>query len=1054
MAPINIRPDALAGINTKNYRLDLGGHYFDVQGVQTDYSIRYVGDDTLRFELRDGDQADWDKRSGVGSERDQIASKTLFSNGTPVEINFDLNIAPGAPNTAKWLVLGQLHLAEWTGSMTGASPPMGVFMVGERMCIDIRYNDANGAVVNKVLFADLHDIQRGHEYKMDIKAVFDPGGNGRLVVSRDGVTLVDYSGPMGYTNQTKAYWAEGLYRDGAATDTLVAEYGHLQIKTGAAVTLPDKSDFIDAPKLAVDKVGAASADGSHIATLSGSAKAGTNVTVFSGDTKLGVAKVDAEGHFTLNVKIAKGAETLLSSIATDSTGRNGLEAKPIAIEIGTGAEIGARLKDIVARGDVAKIVITDGTVLTVSSGNFSYISKYGQETLSKIQGNFSFYQTTKVTGQSYDQQDFFFDAKGTLLEKTRLAKGVEVYSETYNADGSRHIVSKNDAGGTNISNIDKSGVTTRLEQYDAKNKLIYLQIKNLNGSSESHAYNPVNGSEKYTLSAADGSRVEGYLGLAGRAFTKEVTSYDKAGKMAEQARFEADGTKIFLQAWNADGSRVIHNYDGVTGKETSFTVYAASGARTETTLKAGQPDQILKVIKYDAAGKVVSQTAGGTLPPQASDAGVVTKPAEVPVVQAPKPADVPVVQAPKPAEAPVVPTPKPAEAPVVQVPKAQTTYTVDAKSGLKIGSLQVNADGSKSVTTFKAGHEDQLLKKTVYDAAGRPVLDQTFDGAGKLLLQVSSAADGSHVNTQFAIKGKPYDTLTSTYDASGKVVASTQTLGSKLVSATMLDADGTKLVKDYAANGSVTQSDYAANGKLLSRDVYDAKGSHLSSDVRATDGSRTETTYGIKNQPYVEQSIKQDAAGRFVEKLRYYGDADHTLAFHEKVNGDGSGEVHSYDTQGRETAAVLTAVNKSKDAFVFSYSGQSDDAVRSQQDHFEAGKKIWTDVTEASGSHTQISYGAGTKLVSHDGVTDFFTSGGRDTFGFEKGSGKDVIRNFTASGPNHDMIEIDHAGINQFSDLQITASGRHTVITYGAGDSITLYDVAPSQLKPDFFLFN
>ncbi|KAB0680299.1 hypothetical protein F6X38_08970 [Aureimonas leprariae] len=981
------------------------------------------------------------------SERTQLASKTLFGNKEPVEVGFNFKLDPGSPNTANWLVLGQLHLAEWTGNLTGYSPPFELGMTGEKMKLTVRYTGTDGKPVAKVVYTDLKNIERGHDYKFDIKAVFDPDGNGRLVVTRDGVVLADYSGPLGYQGQQKVLWGEGLYRDGAATETISAEFGKLDIKTGTAVAMPAKDIFIDAPKLAVDKVGAVAADGLRVVALSGTAKAGTNVAVYNGDTKLGVAKVDADGHYTLSVKVPKGAETALTTIATDATGRSGLQSLPSYIEIGTGAEIGARLKDIVTQGNVASIVVTDGTVLTVSSSIFSYVFKYGQDVLSKIQGGtYSFYQTNPVAGKSYDRIDTYYDQKGNVQQFVRYTKGVETYREINNADGSRHIIDKGTVGQTSILDISKSGVTTLNEQYNADNKLTTRIIKTESGASETHIFDPKTGLEyKYVIRAADGSRVEGNLGLKGRAYTTEIYAYDKAGTMIRQERYEADGTKIFLQTWKADGSKETHFYDGVTGKEINYTVTKADGSRVEVTLKPGQPDQVLKTISYDAAGKVIAQTTGGTTPATSDAATTPAKASDTAPVTVPKPAD-PVVVAPT----PVVSTPVTSTPPATQTPAASKVYVVDAKTKLKTGYTETATDGSKTVVKFTAGDETKLLKKDVFFSNGKPALTEIYDGAGNKTWSAVYKADGSHVNTQYGYRSAGYDTFQNTYDTSDKVIATTRWKDGKVVYQSNLDPDGTRLEKTFATNGTASVTDKNAAGKLLLSEKYDAVGNKTFSAVYKTDGSHVDTQYGIKNAAYDKQQKVYDTAGKVVATTSWAADK---VVADTKTAANGSSEAHSYDTAGRQTSATITAVDKSKDVFTFSYASSSKIASTTQQDHYEGTKKVWTDVTDASGAHQQTSYSAGIKLVSHAGVADTFTSGGQDTFVFGKGAGKDVIKNFTVSAATHDTILFDHAGVSKFADLHFTASGHDTVITFGTADSVTLQNVAPTQVKPDFFLF-
>jgi Ca2+-binding RTX toxin-like protein len=86
------------------------------------------------------------------------------------------------------------------------------------------------------LYQDPNNIVRGHEYQMQIDARFDPV-NGHLDVIRDGVTIVNYNGPLGWTNMGSVYWKEGVYR-ADAPEAIAMDYNHLSITTGSQPASP------------------------------------------------------------------------------------------------------------------------------------------------------------------------------------------------------------------------------------------------------------------------------------------------------------------------------------------------------------------------------------------------------------------------------------------------------------------------------------------------------------------------------------------------------------------------------------------------------------------------------------------------------------------------------------------------------------------------------------------------------------------------------------------------------------------------------------------------
>jgi len=77
-------------------------------------------------------------------------------------------------------------------------------------------------------FQDTVNIVRGHNYAMRIQCKVDPTA-GFLNVWRDGVQIVNYSGPLGFNFDT--YWANGIYR-AAGPDTQIAQFQNLIITTG------------------------------------------------------------------------------------------------------------------------------------------------------------------------------------------------------------------------------------------------------------------------------------------------------------------------------------------------------------------------------------------------------------------------------------------------------------------------------------------------------------------------------------------------------------------------------------------------------------------------------------------------------------------------------------------------------------------------------------------------------------------------------------------------------------------------------------------------------
>ena len=243
---------------TGYYSLLVDGQDFEVMNAEEPWSLTATDNDAITFQVRPGDQYWWDAADGDGAQRSEIEDRVSTPDGTPIEVSYAFSLAPGALNTASWLVLGQLHPGDTFTAPVVVGPPFEIALDGEKLQINIVATDASGKPYVETLYTSPTNIVRGQFYDMDIKAVFDPSGNGRLVVICDGVTLVDYTGSLGYSNQTGVVWKEGIYEGPGASGTTTATFENLNITTGSAVAFPDPSAFIPAPVLSVASIAAQS----------------------------------------------------------------------------------------------------------------------------------------------------------------------------------------------------------------------------------------------------------------------------------------------------------------------------------------------------------------------------------------------------------------------------------------------------------------------------------------------------------------------------------------------------------------------------------------------------------------------------------------------------------------------------------------------------------------------------------------------------------------------------------------------------------------------------
>ena len=207
---------------------------FELHNGGASYSYAENGD-TLRFEVRSGDRWKYDTSY---KERSEISSYKLFDYGKTYQISYSFMIENGDRNTADWLLIGQIHQTEDAADLP-TSPPFAIELVGERMRIVARTTTEATTTVQppmQVLWMDSADIKRGQWYDMKIEVKFDPYGNGVINVVRDGVIIVQYSGPTGFVDLKGSYWKEGIYRE-SSPETMAVDFKGLTVaeSTGTSI---------------------------------------------------------------------------------------------------------------------------------------------------------------------------------------------------------------------------------------------------------------------------------------------------------------------------------------------------------------------------------------------------------------------------------------------------------------------------------------------------------------------------------------------------------------------------------------------------------------------------------------------------------------------------------------------------------------------------------------------------------------------------------------------------------------------------------------------------
>ncbi|MFY9658490.1 MAG: heparin lyase I family protein [Methylocystis sp.] len=209
----------------------IDGYSFCIEDCGAAYSIETIGTNTIRFQVNPGDVWSYDPTT---KNRSELASDIQIPYDVPLNISYVMQIEPGSVNSSQWCVLGQIHQQD----TISASPPFEIDMNGNYMQVNIGYLNSAQQPTYLTVFQDSQPIVEGANYAFNISATFDASGNGHLVVTRNGVTIVNYSGPLGYGGANGyLYWKEGIY-ESQTTTTMAVDYSNLSITTGAAVTPP------------------------------------------------------------------------------------------------------------------------------------------------------------------------------------------------------------------------------------------------------------------------------------------------------------------------------------------------------------------------------------------------------------------------------------------------------------------------------------------------------------------------------------------------------------------------------------------------------------------------------------------------------------------------------------------------------------------------------------------------------------------------------------------------------------------------------------------------
>ncbi|KQS67970.1 hypothetical protein ASG39_06460 [Rhizobium sp. Leaf371] len=244
------------------------------------------------------------------------------------------------------------------------------------------------------------------------------------------------------------------------------------------------------------------------------------------------------------------------------------------------------------------------------AGNLLTRTEYGLSSGTVVSENKIFadggfeYTAFGIKGKSYVTETQVVNAGGKLIDLIRKhADGTLDFRQTVNADGSKVYLSY-DAKGALVSDVTVGVNGSRLAlTYDpATSKLTQSKIEYSDGTFD--VKNFVNGVlANETIKHADGTIDYTSFNKTGLSYTTEHQIIGAAGNILLIERLHADGTFDYKEVRHLDGSKEISSYDAA-GKISTHVTLASDGSRTvETFLKDGTGN--VRTDAYDSAVKLL-----------------------------------------------------------------------------------------------------------------------------------------------------------------------------------------------------------------------------------------------------------------------------------------------------------------------------------------------------------------------------------------------------------------------------------------------------------------
>ena len=535
------------------------GQTLKAQNSGSPWALTETDGGALQFKVTPGDQ--WSADPTIKNRTEVAVLGRSVADGTPIDVAYRFTVAPGAGSNA---IIGQFHQDENTN---GIAPPLAIGLIDDKMNVTVGYVGSSGVQTTQTIFTDTSPITRGSAYAMDIKVTFGTNGGGHVVVSRDGRTIAQYDGPLGWSSSESLYWKEGIYAQ-TADQNLAVTYDDLSIATGAPgplPTAPDRSRQYSTYDSKGTKLSTVQTDGVGATRTTSFDAAGivTKTVQIDRDGSQSIFDYGIKGQtYVSDRRLYDAAGTLTELDTYDASGTR-LEADTYAV---AGQNYTAARKTYDKSGALV-------TATYVNKDHSTTANSYAAGTLTKAafvaaDGTQTVYDYG-IRGQGYVSDRRTYNAAGTLTElDTYDAKGTRLEADTYAVTGQSY--------------------TSARQTYDATGTLVAAVYNNTNGSTTTKGY-AAGVLTRALTRGADGSQSIDDYGIKGQAYVSDRRLYDAAGTLTEFDTYNAAGIKLEADTYAVAGQSYTaarQSYDG-TGKLVSAIFNNKDGSITTDSYAGG-----------------------------------------------------------------------------------------------------------------------------------------------------------------------------------------------------------------------------------------------------------------------------------------------------------------------------------------------------------------------------------------------------------------------------------------------------------------------------------